>query len=122
MATAHVKDKTAMVKPLMDAYFQYWKMALDTTTVLNYRLPLLNTMASEPAAAMNPLNWLEVNRMIGEKMMAFGQANMLLALSAAQLPYGKPLSVEKTLQIQRKALRPVVSTLSQNARRVRKKA
>lgn len=33
-----------MSKPYVAPYFRYWKMIMDTTAVLNYRLPLLNSM------------------------------------------------------------------------------
>ncbi|MGB3222896.1 MAG: hypothetical protein WBB23_08855 [Desulforhopalus sp.] len=110
-----------MFNSYMNAYLQYCKMVLDTTTVLNYRLPLLQDMASDPDTLWSQTKWFEINRMISEKMFAFGQANMLLAISVAQLPYGKLPSAEKLLQLQRKVLQPVKTTLSANARRVKKK-
>ncbi len=110
-----------MFNPFVDAYFQYWKMALDTTAVLNYRLPMLHGMATEPAMLWSPAKWFEVNRMFSEKMFAFGQAYVLLAMNLAQLPFGKYPSAEKIMQLQRKTLRPVKTTLSANARRIKKK-
>lgn len=113
--------RQSMFNSYMNAYLQYCKMVLDTTTVLNYRLPLLQDMASDPDTLWSQTKWFEINRMISEKMFAFGQANMLLAISVAQLPYGKLPSAEKLLQLQRKVLQPVKTTLSANARRVKKK-
>ena len=84
-----------MFNSYLDAYFKYCKMAMDTTTVLNYRLPLLQSMASAPDTSWSLANWLEVNRMVSEKMIAFGQAYMLMAMGVAQLPYGKMPSTKK---------------------------
>ena len=110
-----------MFKPFVDAYFQYCKMAMDTAAVLNYRLPMLHSMASDPAILWSPVQWYEVNTMISEKLLSFGQAYMLLAMNLVQLPYGKLPSVEKVMQIQRKTLQPVKTALSANARRFEKK-
>lgn len=110
-----------MVNPYIDMYYQYYKMALDTGSVLNYRLPLLHSMASDNAVLWSPAKWFEVNRMIAEKMFAFSQAYILFATNIAQLLYGKLPSEGKILQVQRKTLQPIKTTLSANARRVRKK-
>ncbi len=110
-----------MFNPFLNAYFQYCKMAMDTAAVLNYRLPLLQSMASDPAMMWNPGKWFEFNNMLSEKLLAFGQSYMILAMNLAQLPYGKLPSAEKMLQLQRKTLQPVRTTLSANARRLKKK-
>ncbi len=110
-----------MIKPFVDAYFQYCKMVMDTAAVLNYRLPLLQSLASDPDLLWGSTKWFEVNRMVSEKMYAFSEAYILWMTTIAQLPYGKIPSAEKILQLQRKTLRPVKTTLSANARRVKKK-
>ena len=109
-----------MYNPLIGAYFRYCKMVTETVVVLNHRLPILNNIVSNPFAAYNPLNWLEVNRMVGEKMLAFGQANLVVAMNVMQLPYGRTLSAREILRIQQKALVPVSRALTANARRIRR--
>lgn len=111
-----------MYNPWIDTYLRYCKMTTDTMTVLNHRLPILQEMTSNPAAAYDPLNWLELNRMVSEKMLAFGQANLMLAIGVAQWPLGKAMSAQNILQLQEKSLRPVNRALAANARRVRKKS
>ncbi len=96
-------------------------MVMDTTAVLNYRLPMLHSMATEPAIFWTSAKWFETNRMVSEKMFAFSQSYMLMVMNLAQLPYGRLPSAKKVLQLQRKILKPVRTTLSANARRAKKK-
>lgn len=59
--------------------------------------------------------------MVTEKLLAFGQAYVEMAMVLAQLTAGKLPSAKKLLQVQRKSLRPVKTTLAANTRRVKKK-
>lgn len=103
------------------APLQVCKAVNDTLTVVNYRLALLNRMASNPGDAMNPLNWLEVNLMVTEKLIAVAEANVALAAGVASLPLDRPPSARQLSRLQKQAMQPINSTLTANARRLRKR-
>ena len=102
-------------------FSQLLRMTNDTNEVVNHRLALMRDMAINPAEFANPTNWLELNRMVTEKVFAFGLANTQLWLSLSQLPPGKLPSASKTMSTYQKTLRPVRSTVGKNARRLKKK-
>lgn len=108
-----------MLNLYYDAALAYWKIAADSAAVLGYRLPLLSRMASEPAAFWNVANWLEVNRMVSEKLLAYGEVNVVLLQNLLRARVDSVPTPEQLLRLQRRSLRPVQRTLNGNVARLR---
>lgn len=104
---------------ILDASLRWQQNLAATAAVLDYRLPLLQAMISDPKAAADPGNWLELNLMVSEKFIAFYQAGTLFALGLARLPLDRPATPRQLARLQREALRPLEDKVRANARRLR---
>lgn len=83
---------------------------------------MLDEMQKDPAAMMNPANWLEINRMVWEKVMAFSQGYLAAAPGMNKLANGQHSNgakfMQDSLKVQQEALRPIQRVVAGNAKRL----